>query len=110
MEKAAFEVPVRSALWFMIHGTRILVIFWYFRRAAFYLPPGWFGPAEEFLWLPYAPSGAVGIAIWMLACRQIFKQVFGLVKAFYLTEKKDEVPSSSSSSSFSPFNSGRKSQ
>lgn len=108
MEKAAFEVPVRSALWFTIHGTRILVTFCYFRRAAFYLPPGWFGPAEQLLWLPYGPRGAVSIAVWTLACRQIFKQVFNLIKEFYLQEKKrDQVAASSTTSS--PFSS-RKSQ
>ncbi|KAI9266739.1 CHD5-like protein-domain-containing protein [Phascolomyces articulosus] len=55
--KAAFELRAKSVLWFFVHGTRTIIAFWYTRRAAFYLPKGWFGPAEWFLWMPLAPRG-----------------------------------------------------
>ena len=55
--KAAFELRAKSVLWFFVHGTRTIIAFWYTRSAAFYLPKGWFGPAEWFLWMPMAPKG-----------------------------------------------------
>ena len=55
--KAAFELRAKSVLWFFVHGTRTIIAFWYTRRAAFYLPKSWFGPAEWFLWMPMAPKG-----------------------------------------------------
>lgn len=32
-------------------------MFWFRKSPVFYLPPGWFGPAQRFLSLPFAPAG-----------------------------------------------------
>lgn len=55
--KTAFELRAKSALWLFVHGTRVLIVVGCTRKAAFYLPSGWFGPAEWFLSLPMAPKG-----------------------------------------------------
>ncbi|KAI8137753.1 WRB/Get1 family [Fennellomyces sp. T-0311] len=88
--KTAFELRAKSVLWFFVHGTRTIIAFWYTRRAAFYLPKGWFGPAEWFLWMPLAPKGAVSVAIWVSACRQVVKQSVGIAHDFILPKKKVE--------------------
>ncbi|KAI7857312.1 WRB/Get1 family [Circinella umbellata] len=89
--KAAFELRAKSVLWFFVHGTRTIIAFWYTRRAAFYLPKSWFGPAEWFLWMPMAPKGAVSVAIWVSACRQVIKQTVNIARDFILPEKKVEA-------------------
>ena len=55
--KASFELRAKSVLWFLVHGTRTIIVMWFARQATFYLPKGWFGPAEWFLWMPFAPKG-----------------------------------------------------
>lgn len=55
--KASFELRAKSVLWFLVHGTRTIIVMWFARQATFYLPKGWFGPAEWFLWMPLAPKG-----------------------------------------------------
>lgn len=55
--KTAFELKVKSVLWFLVHGTQIIMVMWYRKSAVFYLPPGWFGPAQRFLSWPFAPAG-----------------------------------------------------
>ncbi|KAI9320484.1 WRB/Get1 family [Dichotomocladium elegans] len=87
LNKTAFELRTKSILWVLVHGTRLIIITWYTRSAAFYLPRGWFGPAEWFLWFPMAPRGAVSVAIWMSACRQVLKQIFKLTNEFILPKR-----------------------
>ena len=40
------------------------------KSAVFYLPQGWFGPAEWFLGLPFAPAGAVSCAVWTMFAKR----------------------------------------
>lgn len=55
--KTAFELKVKSVLWFIVHGTQVAMVLWFRKSAVFYLPPGWFGPAQRFLSWPFAPAG-----------------------------------------------------
>lgn len=55
--KTAFELKVKSVLWFIVHGSQVVMVFWFRKSAVFYLPPGWFGPAQRFLSWPFAPAG-----------------------------------------------------
>ncbi|CEG66322.1 Putative Protein GET1 [Rhizopus microsporus] len=73
--KAAFELKSKSVLWFLVHGTQFIMIFWFRKSAVFYLPPGWFGPAQRFLSWPFAPAGSVSVAVWFAACRRMIKAV-----------------------------------
>ncbi|CDH48824.1 get1_copc7 ame: full protein get1 ame: fullguided entry of tail-anchored proteins 1 [Lichtheimia corymbifera JMRC:FSU:9682] len=86
--KASFELRAKSVLWFLVHGTRTIIVMWFARQATFYLPKGWFGPAEWFLWMPLAPKGAVSVAIWMSACRQVIKQSVSMFNDFILHKIK----------------------
>lgn len=58
--KTAFELKVKSVLWFVVHGSQLVMVFWFRKSAVFYLPPGWFGPAQRFLSWPFAPAGKIG--------------------------------------------------
>ncbi|KAI7897861.1 WRB/Get1 family [Cokeromyces recurvatus] len=55
--RTAFELKVKSGLWFVVHGSQMIMVFWFRKNAVFYLPPGWFGPAQRFLSWPFAPKG-----------------------------------------------------
>jgi tail-anchored protein insertion receptor len=55
--KMAFSLTFHTLLWILTTGMQ-LAIGWYYRRAAvFYLPPGWLGPLEWWMALPFAPQG-----------------------------------------------------
>lgn len=57
--KTAFELKVKSVLWFLVHGSQLVMVLWFRKSAVFYLPPGWFGPAQRFLSWPFAPAGKI---------------------------------------------------
>lgn len=84
---------------------------WFRKSAVFYLPPGWFGPAQRILSWPFAPAGkkremrnimkrleiklsnigSVSVAIWFAACRRMIKALALTVNDFVFTpaaEKK----------------------
>ncbi|KAI9478029.1 MAG: WRB/Get1 family [Benjaminiella poitrasii] len=89
--KTAFELKVKSVLWFVVHGSQMIMVFWFRKSAVFYLPPGWFGPAQRFLSWPFAPKGAVSVVIWFAACRRMIKALALTLNDFILTpavEKK----------------------
>lgn len=48
---------MKSALWFIVHGSQLGMVMWFRKSAVFYLPPGWFGPAQRILSWPFAPAG-----------------------------------------------------
>ncbi|CEP19493.1 hypothetical protein [Parasitella parasitica] len=92
--KTAFELKVKSALWFLVHGSQLVMVLWFRKSAVFYLPPGWFGPAQRFLSWPFAPAGSVSVAIWFAACRRMIKALVLIVNDFVFTpatEKKVAV-------------------
>ncbi|KAI8984729.1 WRB/Get1 family [Mycotypha africana] len=89
--RAAFELKVKSVLWFLVHGSQVVMVLWFRKSAVFYLPPGWFGPAQRFLSWPSAPEGSVSVGIWFAACRRMIKALALTVNDFVLvpsTEKK----------------------
>jgi hypothetical protein len=56
--KTAFSVTFNTTIWILTTGFQ-LVIGWYYRQSAvFYLPPGWLGPLEWWMALPFAPKGS----------------------------------------------------
>ncbi|KAF9982313.1 GET complex subunit get1 [Mortierella antarctica] len=70
VSKASFEIKFKSLLWFITNGIQFLMVAWFRRSPVFYLPQGWFGPAERILSLPFAERGSVSIAIWFYFCRK----------------------------------------
>ncbi|GJJ76086.1 tail-anchored protein insertion receptor [Entomortierella parvispora] len=71
VSKASFELKFKGLLWFITSGLQFLMVAWYRRSPVFYLPMGWFGPAERVLCLPFAERGSVSIAIWFYFCRKV---------------------------------------
>ncbi|KAI8053178.1 WRB/Get1 family [Gilbertella persicaria] len=89
--KTAFELKVKSVLWFVVHGSQLVMVMWFRKSAVFYLPPGWFGPAQRFLSWPFAPAGSVSVAVWFAACRRMIKALALTANDFIFTpvaEKK----------------------
>ncbi|KAG0251079.1 GET complex subunit get1 [Mortierella polycephala] len=70
LSKASFEIKVKGLLWFITSGLQFAMVAWFRRAPVFYLPMGWFGPAEHVLALPFAERGSVSIAIWFFICRK----------------------------------------
>ncbi|KAF8930007.1 CHD5-like protein-domain-containing protein [Dissophora ornata] len=103
--KASFEVKFKGLLWFLTSGLQFLMIAWFRRVPVFYLPLGWFGPAERVLALPFAERGSVSIAIWFYIVRKVIllfasnlAELVPAVKAL-----KPEQPTDSSSNPFAAF-------
>jgi len=71
VSKASFELKFKGLLWFITNGIQFLMVAWFRRSPVFYLPLGWFGPAERVLALPFAERGSVSIAIWFYLCRKV---------------------------------------
>ncbi|KAF9183567.1 GET complex subunit get1 [Haplosporangium sp. Z 767] len=70
LSKASFEIKFKGLLWFITSGLQFAMVAWFRRAPVFYLPMGWFGPAERVLALPFAERGSVSIAIWFFFCRK----------------------------------------
>ncbi|KAF8975316.1 GET complex subunit get1 [Entomortierella lignicola] len=71
LTKASFEIKFKSLLWFITSGLQLIMVAWFRRVPVFYLPPGWFGPAERVLSLPFAERGSVSIWIWFYFCKNV---------------------------------------
>ncbi|KAF9970849.1 GET complex subunit get1 [Actinomortierella ambigua] len=104
MTKAAFELKFKGVLWFLTSGLQFILVFWYRRSPVFYLPYGWFGPAEFFLALPFAERGAVSISVWFFFCRKVVHLVASNLATFIPAVRalKPEQPAESSNP-FSAF-------
>ncbi|KAI9250616.1 WRB/Get1 family [Sporodiniella umbellata] len=84
-KRTVFELKFKSVLWILVHGSQMVIIFWFRKSAVFYLPPGWFGPAQRFLSWPFAPTGSVSVAVWFAACRRMIKAVALAINDFVIT-------------------------
>ncbi|GAA5794936.1 WRB/Get1 family [Helicostylum pulchrum] len=93
--KTAFELKVKSALWFIVHGSQLGMVMWFRKSAVFYLPPGWFGPAQRILSWPFAPAGSVSVAVWFAACRRVIKAVALTANDFVFTPAAEKKVASS---------------
>ncbi|KAI8994461.1 WRB/Get1 family [Pilobolus umbonatus] len=89
--KTAFELKVKSVLWFLVHGTQLIMVMWFRKSPVFYLPPGWFGPAQRILSWPFAPIGSVSVAVWFAACRRMIKAIALTLNDFVFTPPTDKV-------------------
>jgi hypothetical protein len=105
--KTGFELKLKSILWFLIHGSQVVMVLWFRKSSVFYLPPGWFGPLDRLLCLPFSPVGkitpslwiglctddlflffsvgSVSVAVWFAACRRFIKAIALTVNDFVLT-------------------------
>lgn len=103
MQQASFALRFNVVVWFLTTGLQFFIGWWYRRQAVFYLPDGWFGPAEWWLALPFAPkgtsaivipcmpawlshcetlciTGSVSCATWQMACRRTIKSIETIVR------------------------------
>lgn len=97
------------------------MVMWFRKSAVFYLPPGWFGPAQRILSWPFAPAGkkekerererqmggerkllifvskigSVSVAVWFAACRRVIKAVALTVNDFVFTPAAEKKVASS---------------
>ena len=86
-------------------------MWWYRKEAVFYVPRGWYGPAEWLLALPSAPRGEAGLVswssrlahallgavsctTWQMACQRTIKAVERVVRDLSLQREclKASVP------------------
>jgi len=74
-KRNVFSLKFNTALWTLTSGLQLFIMWWYREEAVFYVPKGWFGPAEWLLALPYAPRGAVSCTAWQFACQRTFNVV-----------------------------------
>ncbi|KAF9919309.1 GET complex subunit get1 [Lobosporangium transversale] len=103
LTKASFEIKFKSLLWFITNGIQFIMVAWYRRVAVFYVPPGWFGPAERFLALPFAETGAVSIAIWFYFCRKVIILFVSQLVEFIPAARALKPEQSADASSNNPF-------
>ncbi|KAG0268373.1 GET complex subunit get1 [Actinomortierella ambigua] len=82
MTRASFELKFKGVLWFVTSGLQFILVFWYRRSPVFYLPYGWFGPAEFFLALPFSERGSVSISVWFFFCRKVVHLVASNLATF----------------------------
>ncbi|KAM3072458.1 GET complex subunit get1 [Clarireedia jacksonii] len=70
--KATFDTSISTLRWLGTNGLRMLLQFWFSKRAMFWLPKGWFPYyAEWLLSFPRAPMGSISIQAWTLACAAV---------------------------------------
>ncbi|ORZ23111.1 WRB/Get1 family [Absidia repens] len=91
--KTGFELKLKSILWFLIHGSQVLMVLWFRKSPVFYLPPGWFGPAQRLLCMPFSPLGSVSVAVWFAACRRMIKAIALTVNDFIITKNMGAIGS-----------------
>ncbi|GAB5586724.1 GET complex subunit get1 [Umbelopsis nana] len=89
-KRTQFEVKVKGILYFVVHGSQVLMVMWFRKNPVFYLPYGWFGPASWLLSMPFAPRGSVSVAVWFAACRRVCKTLASLANDFYVKAKLAE--------------------
>ncbi|CAO3663600.1 unnamed protein product [Umbelopsis vinacea] len=86
-KRTQFEVKVKGVLYFVVHGSQVVMVMWFRKSPVFYLPHGWFGPAARLLSMPFAPRGSVSVAVWFAACRRVCKTLASLTNDFYVKSK-----------------------
>jgi len=70
--KATFDTSISTLRWLGTNGLRMVLQFWFSKRAMFWLPKGWFPYyAEWLLSFPRAPMGSISIQAWTLACAAV---------------------------------------
>lgn len=74
--RARFDSIVNKLRWVGTTGLRYLLQFWFSKVPVFWLPAGWVPAwAEWLLAFPRAPSGAVSIQVWWIACASVIALV-----------------------------------
>lgn len=78
--KTSFSRKFNVILWCLTSGAQYGIGWWYGKTAVFYVPPGWFGPLQWWLALPFAPLGAVSVGVWQMACSRVLRILENIVK------------------------------
>jgi len=79
-KRNAISLKFNTVLWVLTSGLQLFIMWWYRKEAVFYVPRGWYGPAEWLLALPSAPRGAVSCTTWQMACQRTIKVVERVVR------------------------------
>ncbi|GJJ06112.1 hypothetical protein Clacol_000301 [Clathrus columnatus] len=98
--KASYSKKFSVVLWCLTSGAQYGIGWMYGKKAVFYLPPGWFGPIQWWLAIPFAPLGSVSVGIWQMACSRVLRVLEGIVKDF--TDLRDVQPESQPTEKASP--------
>ncbi|KIJ39946.1 hypothetical protein M422DRAFT_32546 [Sphaerobolus stellatus SS14] len=80
--KSSYSLRFKAGLWLVTSGSLYVVGWMYGKQAVFFLPPGWFGPSQWLLALPFAPLGSVSVGVWQMSCRRVLKIGERIVKDF----------------------------
>ncbi|KAL7417649.1 CHD5-like protein-domain-containing protein [Mrakia frigida] len=91
--KAAFTSNASRLIWILTTGFQFGLVWWYRKRALFYLPNGWLGGGVGWWFsFPSAPKGAISSAAWSMVCKRSIKSVEEIVRDF-LPSPPDATPS-----------------
>jgi hypothetical protein len=106
--RSSYNWAFNIVIFIMTTGAQFAIGWWYGKKAVFYLPPGWMGPATWWLSLPFAPRGSVSCGIWQMACRRFIRILERIARDLLLSQSSGSVPASPQQSGDSTKESGPK--
>lgn len=90
--RSTFDSTLKTLRFALTTGVRLLLQFWYSKRALFWLPKGWVPfYVEWILSFPRAPMGSISIQVWGIACASVIAMCSEAIIAGYnIGTKKTE--------------------
>ncbi|KAF2155691.1 Guided entry of tail-anchored protein 1 [Myriangium duriaei CBS 260.36] len=74
--RGKFDTAANGLRWAGTTGLRFVLQFWFSKRPMFWIPRGWVpGYVEWLLAFPRAPTGAVSMQVWWIACASVIALV-----------------------------------